>query len=161
MPGGSIVSYVATADRYDAMTYRTCGRSGLALPALSLGLWHNFGDIAPMTTQRSMVHTAFDLANNHFDLANNHGPPFGTAEINFEIARRRGQSLAQMALAWVLRDPRVTTTLIGASSAEQIRENVAVLGNLAFAPEELAEIDRHAVEGGVNLWARPSTDQRP
>jgi L-glyceraldehyde 3-phosphate reductase len=77
-----------------------------------------------------------------------------------EVARRRGQSLAQMALAWVLRDPRVTTTLIGASSAQQVRENVAALGNLAFSPEELAEIDRHAVEGGVNLWARPSTDQR-
>jgi L-glyceraldehyde 3-phosphate reductase len=78
-----------------------------------------------------------------------------------DIARRRGQSLAQMALAWVLRDPRVTTTLIGASSPDQIRENVAALANLSFTPEELAEIDRHAVEGGVNLWERPSTDQRP
>ena len=76
------------------------------------------------------------------------------------IARRRGQSLAQMALAWVLRDPRVTTTLIGASSPEQIRENVGALANLAFSAEELAEIDRHAVEGGVNLWEKPSTDQR-
>jgi L-glyceraldehyde 3-phosphate reductase len=77
-----------------------------------------------------------------------------------EIAKRRGQSLAQMALAWVLRDPRVTTTLIGASSPEQIRENVGALANLAFAAEELAEIDRYAVEGGVNLWEKPSTDQR-
>ena len=78
-----------------------------------------------------------------------------------EIAGRRGQSLAQMALAWVLRDPRVTTTLIGASSPAQIRENVGVLANLDFTPDELAEIDQHAVESGVNLWDKPSTDQRP
>ena len=77
-----------------------------------------------------------------------------------EIAGRRGQSLAQMALAWVLRDARVTTTLIGASSPAQIRENVGALANLGFSAEELAEIDRHAVEGGVDLWEKPSTDQR-
>ncbi len=65
-----------------------------------------------------------------------------------------------MAYAWVLRDPRVTTTLIGASSPEQVRENVAVVGKLGFTPDELAEIDKHAVEGGVNLWEKPSTDQR-
>ena len=66
-----------------------------------------------------------------------------------------------MAYAWVLRDPRVTTTLIGASSPEQVRENVGALANLTFTPDELAEIDRHAVESGVNLWEKPSTDQRP
>ena len=77
-----------------------------------------------------------------------------------DIARRRGQSLAQMAYAWVLRDPRVTTTLIGASSPEQIRENVGALANLDFSADELAEIDRYAVESGVNLWEKPSTDQR-
>ena len=77
-----------------------------------------------------------------------------------EIAKRRGQSLAQMAYAWVLRDPRVTTTLIGASTPEQVRENVGALANLAFSPEELAEIDRYAVESGVNLWDKSSTDQR-
>ena len=77
-----------------------------------------------------------------------------------EIAGRRGQSLAQMAHAWVLRDPRVTTSLVGASSPEQIRENVGAIENLAFSPEELAEIDKHAVESGVNLWEKPSTDQR-
>jgi L-glyceraldehyde 3-phosphate reductase len=77
-----------------------------------------------------------------------------------EIARRRGQTLAQMAYAWVLRDPRVTTTLIGASSSGQVRENVAGLANLAFSPDELAEIDQYAVEGGVNLWEKPSTEQR-
>jgi L-glyceraldehyde 3-phosphate reductase len=78
-----------------------------------------------------------------------------------EIARKRGQTLPQMALAWVLRDPRVTTTLIGASSAAQIKENVSALARLDFTAEELAEIDRYAVESGVNLWEKPSTDQRP
>jgi L-glyceraldehyde 3-phosphate reductase len=346
------VTYVPSPTRYDAMTYRFCGRSGLQLPALSLGLWHNFGDTTPLSRQREMVVTAFDLGITHFDLANNYGPPYGTAEINFgrilredlaayrdemiisskagwdmwpgpygqgggsrkyvlasldqslrrvgvdyfdifyshrfdadtpleetagalatavrsgkalyvgissysagktremaallraegvpllihqpsynlfnrwvepdlldvleetgagmiaftalaqglltdkylggvpadarpnrpggesfepsmlsegnlarvralnDIAHRRGQSLAQMALAWVLRDPRVTTTLIGASSPAQIRENVGALEKLSFSPDELAEIDRYAVEGGVNLWQKPSTDQR-
>jgi L-glyceraldehyde 3-phosphate reductase len=74
------------------------------------------------------------------------------------IAQRRGQSLAQMALAWVLRDPRVTTTLIGASSAAQIRENVGALKNLSFTAQELAEIDQHASEGGVDLWRAPASD---
>jgi L-glyceraldehyde 3-phosphate reductase len=77
-----------------------------------------------------------------------------------EIAQRRGQSLAQMALAWALRDPRVTSVLIGASKPEQLRENVGALANLSFTKEELTEIDRHATEGGVNLWEKPSTDQR-
>jgi L-glyceraldehyde 3-phosphate reductase len=335
------------------MTYRFCGRSGLKLPLLSLGLWHNFGDTTPLSTQREMVHAAFDLGITHFDLANNYGPPYGSAESNFGrilaedlkayrdeliisskagwdmwpgpygqgggsrkyvlasldqslkrlgldyvdifyshrfdpdtpleetmsalatavqqgkalyvglssysaqktreavkllrqwnipclihqpsynmlnrwieqellgtledlglgciaftalaqgllsdkylngvpqdarinrpgggslkhahlsadnlarvkalngIAQRRGQSLAQMALAWVLRDPRVTTTLIGASSVAQIKENVAALSQLTFSKDELAEIDRHAQEGGINLWEKPSTDQRP
>jgi L-glyceraldehyde 3-phosphate reductase len=346
------MTYLPARDRYDAMTYRFCGRSGLQLPLLSLGLWHNFGDTTPLAKQRAMVHAAFDLGITHFDLANNYGPPYGSAEVNFgrilredlaahrdelvisskagwdmwpgpygqgggsrkyvlasldqslrrvgveyfdifyshrfdadtppeetmgalasavhagkalyvgissysaratreaaailraegvpllihqpsynlfnrwvepdlldaleelgagmiaftalaqglltdkyldgipadarinrpggdsmsrdmlseanlarvrglnEIARRRGQSLAQMAYAWVLRDPRVTTTLIGASSPEQITENVAALANLDFSADELAEIDRYAVEGGVNLWEKPSTDQR-
>lgn len=340
-------------DRYDTMSYASCGRSGLQLPRISLGLWHNFGDATPASLQREMVTTAFDLGITHFDLANNYGPPYGSAEVNFgrilredlaahrdelvisskagwdmwpgpygqgggsrkyvlasldqslrrvgvdyfdifyshrfdldtpleetmgalahavragkalyvgissysagktreaaallraegvpllihqpsysllnrwvepdlldalgelgvgmiaftalaqglltdkyldgipadarvnrpggdsfsrsmltadnlgrvralnDIARRRGQSLAQMALAWVLRDARVTSTLVGASSPGQIRDNVASLANLSFTPEELSEIDRHAVEGGVNLWQRPSTDQRP
>ena len=347
------MSYHPAPERYDSMPYAQCGRSGLQLPRISLGLWHNFGDTTPASLQREMVTTAFDLGITHFDLANNYGPPYGSAEVNFgrilredlgahrdelvisskagwdmwpgpygqgggsrkyvlasldqslrrvgveyfdifyshrfdpdaplaetmgalahavrqgkalyvgissysaaktreaaailraegvpllihqpsynllnrwveaelldtlaevgagmiaftalaqglltdkylggipadarinrpgggslqasmlseqnlarvralnEIARRRGQSLAQMALAWVLRDPRVTTTLIGASSPAQIRENVGALACLDFAPEELAEIDRFAVEGGINLWERPSTDQRP
>jgi L-glyceraldehyde 3-phosphate reductase len=346
------MTYAPDPDRYATMPYRFCGRSGLKLPVLSLGLWHNFGDTTPMSVQREMVHTAFDLGITHFDLANNYGPPFGSAEVNFgrilredlaahrdeliisskagwgmwagpygqggggrkhvlasldqslrrvgveyfdifyshrfdietpleetmgalahavhqgkalyvgissysavktreaaaqlkaegvqllihqpsynlfnrwvepdlldavgdlgagmiafttlaqgllttkyldgipdnarinrpggdsfpksvlteenlarvralnEIAARRGQSLAQMAHAWVLRDPRVTTSLVGASSPEQIRENVGAIANLAFTPDELAEIDRHAVESGVNLWTKPATDQR-
>jgi L-glyceraldehyde 3-phosphate reductase len=338
--------------RYDRMPYRACGRSGLQLPLLSLGLWHNFGDSTPFDLQRDMVRTAFDLGITHFDLANNYGPPAGSSETNFgrllksdlkahrdeliistkagwqmwpgpygrgggsrkyvlasldqslrrlgvdyvdifyshrfdadtpleetamalasavrqgkalyvglssysaaktaemaellfsqgvpclihqpsynlfnrwiekdlldtlvaegmgcitftalaqglltdkylggtpqnsrinrpggaslspdhlsaenlakvralnDIARDRDQSLAQMALAWVLRDKRVTSTLIGASSAAQIRENVAALDKLEFSTDELAVIDRYAQEGGVDLWRLPSTDQR-
>ncbi|KVE02838.1 L-glyceraldehyde 3-phosphate reductase [Burkholderia anthina] len=345
------MAYEAASERYADMQYRTCGKSGLKLPALSLGLWHNFGDSTPISTQREILRTAFDLGINHFDLANNYGPPYGSAETNFgrllkedfrpyrdellistkagwdmwpgpygsgggsrkyvlasldqslqrmgldyvdifyshrfdahtpleetagalasavqqgkalyigissysaaktremadllaqykvpllihqpsynllnrwierdllgtlddvgagsiaftplaqglltskylngvpadarvnkpgggslkqehlsadnlehvrklnAIAERRGQSLAQMALAWVLRDGRVTSALIGASRAEQVRENVGALKNLAFSAEELAEIDRYATEGGINLWEKPSTDQ--
>jgi L-glyceraldehyde 3-phosphate reductase len=347
------MSYVAGADRYEKMVYRQCGKSGLKLPLLSLGLWHNFGDSSPATNQRALLTTAFDLGITHFDLANNYGPPYGSAEINFgrilredlaayrdeliistkagwdmwpgpygqgggsrkyvlasldqslrrlgldyvdifyshrfdvdtpleetmgalatavqqgkalhvgissysaektkvaadllrsghapclihqpaynmfnrwierglldtleregigciaftplaqglltnkylrgipedsrvnrpgggslgreqlsaenvaraqaldEIARGRGQSLAQMALAWTLRDPRVTSAVIGASHPEQIRENVAALARLEFSPAELSAIDEHAQEGNVNLWKKPSTDQRP
>jgi len=75
--------YRARDDRYDAMTYRRAGRSGLGLPALSLGLWHNFGDGTPLATQRAIVRRAFDLGVTHFDLANNYGPPYGSAEENF------------------------------------------------------------------------------
>jgi len=347
------MSYVAAADRYEKMVYRQCGKSGLKLPLLSLGLWHNFGDSTPAATQRAMLTTAFDLGITHFDLANNYGPPYGSAETNFgrimredlaayrdeliistkagwdmwpgpygqgggsrkyvlasldqslrrlgldyvdifyshrfdvdtpleetmgalatavqqgkalhvgissysaektkvaadllrswkipclihqpsynmfnrwierglldaleqegigciaftplaqglltskyltgipedsrvnrpgggslgaeqlspdniararaldEIARARGQSLAQMALAWVLRDPRVTSALIGASKPDQIRENVAALARLDFSAAELSAIDEYAHEGNVNLWKKPSTDQRP
>jgi L-glyceraldehyde 3-phosphate reductase len=75
------------------------------------------------------------------------------------MALTRGQSLAQMATAWVLRDKRVTSALIGASSAAQIVELVGALKQLAFSPQELAAIDQHAMEGGINLWQKPSTDQ--
>ncbi|KVL40174.1 L-glyceraldehyde 3-phosphate reductase [Burkholderia territorii] len=345
------MAYEAASERYADMQYRTCGKSGLKLPALSLGLWHNFGDSTPIATQREILRTAFDLGINHFDLANNYGPPYGSAETNFGrllkedfrpyrdellistkagwdmwpgpygsgggsrkyvlasldqslqrmgldyvdifyshrfdahtpleetagalasavqqgkalyigissysaaktremaellaqykvpllihqpsynmlnrwiepdllgtlddigagsiaftplaqglltskylngvpadarvnkpgggslkqehlsadnlehvrklngIAQRRGQSLAQMALAWVLRNGRVTSALIGASRAEQVRENVGALKNLDFSADELAEIDRYATEGGINLWEKPSTDQ--
>jgi L-glyceraldehyde 3-phosphate reductase len=346
------MSYIADSHRYETMTYRQCGKSGLKLPLLSLGLWHNFGDTALFSVQREMLRTAFDLGITHFDLANNYGPPFGSAELNFgrhfkddfvpyrdeliistkagwdmwpgpygqgggsrkyvlasldqslkrmgldyvdifyshrfdadtpleetmgalatavqqgkalyvgissysasktreaaallrdhkvpllihqpsynmlnrwiekdlldalakegagcipfsalaqglltdkylngipanarvnrpggdtlrsehlsdeniarvrglnEIAKARGQSLAQMAVAWVLRDPRITTALIGASSAQQIKDNVGALKNLKFSAAELAGIDKYAQEGHLNLWEKPSTDQR-
>lgn len=77
------MTYLAASDRYDAMDYRRVGRSGLKLPALSLGLWHNFGHDRPLETQRAIVRRAFDLGITHFDLANNYGPPAGSAEENF------------------------------------------------------------------------------
>jgi L-glyceraldehyde 3-phosphate reductase len=84
------MSYSADPHRYAGrLPYRVCGRSGLKLPAVSLGLWHNFGDATPLETQRQMLRTAFDLGITHFDLANNYGPPYGSAEINFGEHLRR------------------------------------------------------------------------
>ncbi|MBQ8186603.1 MAG: aldo/keto reductase, partial [Clostridia bacterium] len=77
------VPYTPADDRYSKMPYRRCGRSGLKLPAISLGLWHNFGDITPFGTQKKILRTAFDNGITHFDLANNYGPPYGEAERNF------------------------------------------------------------------------------
>lgn len=83
------MTYIPAQTRYDAMTYRRCGRSGLMLPALSLGLWHNFGEITPLGTQRQILCTAFDHGITHFDLANNYGPPYGEAERSFGIHMKR------------------------------------------------------------------------
>jgi L-glyceraldehyde 3-phosphate reductase len=77
------MTYVAASDRYDTMLYRRCGRSGIKLPAISLGLWHNFGFGRPIEGQRDILRRAFDLGVTHFDLANNYGPPYGSAEENF------------------------------------------------------------------------------
>src|SRR4051812_38677446 len=77
------MTYVAAEDRYDSMTYRRCGRSGVDLPLISLGLWNNFGDDKPLQVQRAIVQRAFDLGITHIDLANNYGPPPGAAELNF------------------------------------------------------------------------------
>ena len=341
------LDYLAAADRYDAgMVWRRCGRSGLDLPAISLGLWHNFGDDVPIERQQAILRRAFDRGVTHFDLANNYGPPYGSAERNFgtllrrdflpyrdelvisskagydmwpgpygqgggsrkyliasaeqslrrmgldyvdifyshrfdettpleetmgaldslvrqgkalyvgissysgprtreaiailrdlgtpllihqpsysmlnrwieedlldvlgeegvgciafsplaqgmltdkylggipegsraaqdkslapdllteeslthvralnEIATGRGQSLAQMALAWALRDDRVTSVLIGASSVEQLDDSLGALERLEFSAEELERIDGHAVDAGINLWKRSS-----
>ena len=340
------MSFSPDPQRYDSMKYNRCGRSGLKLPAVSLGLWHNFGDDAPTDNGRAMCRRAFDLGITHFDLANNYGPPPGSAERKFgemlrtdfaglrdemvistkagypmwpgpygewgsrkyllssldqslkrmgldyvdifyshrfdpetpleetmgaldsavrqgkalyvglssynsqrtkeaaailrdlgtpciihqpsysmlnrwteedglfdrlekegigciafsplaqgmlstkylggvpedsraaagkslrktflndetlsriralnAVAERRGQSLAQMAIAWVLRDSRVTSALIGASRVSQIEELVKALDNASFSDEELAEIDGHARDSGINLWARSS-----
>src|SRR6202035_2676445 len=77
------MTYLAAQDRYNQLPYRRCGRSGLDLPEVSLGLWQNFGDDRPIDTQRAILRRAFDLGVTHFDLANNYGPPYGSAEINF------------------------------------------------------------------------------
>ena len=342
------MAYTAADDRYDSMTYRRTGRSGLDLPAVSLGLWHNFGDDVPLDRQRAILRRAFDLGVTHFDLANNYGPPYGSAETNFGrhlrddfrpyrdelvvstkagydmwpgpygqggggrkyvlssldqslgrmgleyvdvfyshrpdpttpleetmgalhsavqagkalyvgissyspedtakaaeiladlgtpllihqpsysmlnrwveteglldtledvgagciafsplaqgmltskyldgvpegsrasqdkslstdllteealghvraldgIAEKRGQSLAQMALAWALRDPRVTSVLAGASSVGQLEQNVGALERLDFSDDELAAIEQHAVDSGIDLWEAPRT----
>ncbi|HKV30218.1 MAG TPA: L-glyceraldehyde 3-phosphate reductase [Candidatus Dormibacteraeota bacterium] len=334
-------------DRYARMAYRRTGRSGLLLPAITLGLWQNFGGDRPIETQRAIIRRAFDLGITHFDLANNYGPPYGSAEENFgrilqadlagrrdqlvistkagydmwpgpygiwgsrkyllasldqslhrmgleyvdifyshrfdpqtpleetmgaldtavrqgkalyvgissysagrtkeaadilrrlgtpllihqpsysmvnrwiekdlldvlspegigcitfsplaqglltdrylkgipagsrasrpgsfsqdlltdeslakvralnQIAQRRGQTLAQMALAWTLRDPRVTSTLVGASSVAQLEQNVGALDKLQFSPDELREIDRYATDSGIDLWAASSRE---
>jgi L-glyceraldehyde 3-phosphate reductase len=341
------MTYVAREDRYERMPYRRSGRSGLLLPAISLGLWHNFGHDRPLETQRAILRRAFDRGITHFDLANNYGPPYGSAEESFgrlfcadftpyrdelivsskagydmwpgpygewgsrkyllasldqslgrmgldyvdlfyshrfdpetpleetmgaldtavrqgkalyvgissysaaktaeaaailrelrtpfvihqpsysmlnrwieddlldmleelglgcivfsplaqgmltdkylegipegsrasrdstlspelltdealekirglnELARRRGQTLAQLALAWTLRDHRVTSALVGASSVEQLDDNIAALDNLDFSDEELTEIDRYATDSGINLWAASSRE---
>jgi L-glyceraldehyde 3-phosphate reductase len=338
--------FLPTAGRYEEMPYRRCGRSGLRLPAISLGLWQNFGDDRPLRDSRAILRRAFDLGITHFDLANNYGPPYGSAESNFgrifaedfrpyrdelvistkagwdmwpgpygeygsrkyllasldrslqrmglehveifyshrfdpdtpleetmgaldsavragkaryvgissygpkrteeaarilrelgtpllihqpsysllnrwieeqlldvleregvgaivfsplaqglltdkylhgvqedsrvrrgnyfsaeliseenlarvralnEIAGRRGQTLAQMAIAWALRDGRVTSALLGASSVQQLEQNVAALQQLDFDADQLSEIDRYAQEGGINLWADSSS----
>ncbi len=342
------LDYTAAADRYDAgMAYRRVGVSGLDLPAISLGLWHNFGDDVPLERQQAVLRRAFDRGVTHVDLANNYGPPYGSAERNFgallardfrpyrdelvisskagydmwpgpygqgggsrkyvvasceqslrrmgldyvdifyshrfdpdtpleetmgaldslvrsgkalyvgissysaertreaaailrdlgtpllihqpsysmlnrwveeglldaladtgtgciafsplaqgmltskylhgipegsraaqdksldpglltedalehvralnEMAEGRGQTLAQMAIAWVLRDPRVTSALVGASSVRQLDDSLDAVRNLTFTDDELAAIDRHAVESGINLW-KPSSD---
>jgi L-glyceraldehyde 3-phosphate reductase len=339
------MTYVPADGRYERMTYRRSGRSGLQLPAVSLGLWQNFGHDRPLDTSRAIVRRAFDLGVTHFDLANNYGPPYGSAEENFgrlthddlrpyrdelvistkagydmwpgpygewgsrkyllasldqslrrmgleyvdifyshrfdpetpleetmgalatavqqgkalyvgissysaektreaarilrdlgvallihqpsysmlnrwiepelldtleelgvgcigfsplaqgmltdkylhgipegsrasrdgslspklltdeamekiralnEIAQGRGQTLAQLALAWTLRDPRMTSTLVGASSVEQLESNVAAIDNLDFTDDELAEIDRYATDAQINIWAKSS-----
>ncbi|MBE5807071.1 MAG: L-glyceraldehyde 3-phosphate reductase [Clostridiales bacterium] len=79
------MTYIPSPARYDDMVYRRCGRSGLMLPAISLGLWHNFGDITPFGVQQSILRAAFDAGITHFDLANNYGPPYGEAERNFGV----------------------------------------------------------------------------
>jgi L-glyceraldehyde 3-phosphate reductase len=342
------MTYTPAPERYDRMLYNRCGRSGLLLPAISLGLWWNFGDDRLFDTSRAIIRRAFDLGITHFDLANNYGPPYGSAEENFgrllqhdlrpfrdelvvstkagwdmwpgpygqgggsrkyllasldqslerlgldyvdifyshrfdpetpleetmgaldtavrqgkalyagissysaaktreaaailgelgtpllinqpsysmlnrwiepdlldalgelgigcivfsplaqgmltdkylggipqgsrasrptslspdlltdealekiraldEIARGRGQSLAQMALAWTLRDARVTSALIGASSVAQLEDNVAALDNLEFTDDELEEIDRYATDSSINIWAASSRE---
>ena len=108
------MTYVAAEDRYDSMPYRRCGRSGIKLPAISLGLWNRFGDDTPIQNQRAIIRRAFDLGITHIDLANNYGPPYGSAESNFgrDLARgpaplpRRADHLDQGRLRHVARPVR-------------------------------------------------------
>ena len=93
-----MTSYAPAADRYETMQYRRCGRSGLRLPALSLGLWHNFGHDRPYAKSRELVRRAFDLGITHFDLANNYGTPYGSAEETFGRIMR--DDLARTATSW-------------------------------------------------------------
>ena len=101
-----MTSYLPAADRYDSMPYRRCGRSGLLLPAISLGLWQNFGEDRPLETQRAIVRRAFDLGITHFDLANNYGPPYGSAETNFgqllrsDFGSRRDELVISTKAGW-------------------------------------------------------------
>ena len=83
------MTHIAAPDRYQSMTYRRVGQSGVKLPLISLGLWHNFGDVNPLDTQRAILRRAFDLGICHFDLANNYGPPYGSAEANFGTILRQ------------------------------------------------------------------------
>src|SRR5881296_2682491 len=99
------MSYLAAEERYDRMLYRRCGRSGLKLPAVSLGLWQNFGDDRPLDSSRAILRRAFDLGITHFDLANNYGPPYGTAETNF------GRIMAEDLRPW--RDELIISTKAG------------------------------------------------
>src|SRR3712207_3917151 len=100
------MSYVPSADRYAAMTYRRCGRSGVQLPAISLGLWHNFGEDRPLEQQRAILRRACDRGVCHFDLANNYGPPYGSAEENFgrilrtDFAAHRDELIISTKAGW-------------------------------------------------------------
>ena len=102
--------YMANEKRYDAMQYNRCGRSGLKLPAVSLGLWHNFGSNAGFDNMQAMCYTAFDNGITHFDLANNYGPVYGAAEENFgrillSPSKAKSQSLARSPIMTMRRSP--------------------------------------------------------
>ena len=118
--------YTADEKRYDTMRYNRCGRSGLKLPVVSLGLWHNFGDFSSYDNMKQMCFTAFDNGITHFDLANNYGPESGAAE---------------MALSWILKDGIVTTVLAGASKTSQIPDNIKAVENTDFSDEEIKKIN--------------------
>jgi aryl-alcohol dehydrogenase-like predicted oxidoreductase len=118
--------------RYDGrMPYRRCGRSGLDLPAISLGLWQNFGGVDVFETGRAILRRAFDLGVSHFDLANNYGPPYGSAEENFG--------------RWMAED-------IGARTVEQLEDSLGALRRLDFTAEELERIDHFATDAGIDIW---------
>jgi L-glyceraldehyde 3-phosphate reductase len=136
------MTYSAASDRYDRMLYNRCGRSGLQLPAISLGLWWNFGDDRPIDTSRAIIRRAFDLGITHFDLANNYGPPYGSAEETFgqilrkDLARRRDEIVvstkeAQRLLLALARQPFVHSLVYPLQGAvDRDRRRLEHLGGL-------------------------------
>jgi aryl-alcohol dehydrogenase-like predicted oxidoreductase len=157
--------WCAARARYNAMPYRRVGDPGLLLPAISLGLWYNFGekqhgcDRVHCTDARAADRPLPAKPADEVSRAARPtlDPAVVTATVRQQlqglarIAERRGQSLAQMALAWVLRNSTVASTLVGASSVLQLRENLGALENLHFTSEELAEIDRHTAGPPIDL----------
>jgi aryl-alcohol dehydrogenase-like predicted oxidoreductase len=144
-PSLGLSHYVPAVDRYERGRFRRCGRNGMELPLISLGLWQNFGDDRPLANSRAILRRAFDRGITHFDLANNYGPPYGSAEKNF------GRIFADDFRPY--RDELVIST----SSVEQLEQNMAALDHLDFEADELEEIDRYAVEGHINIWKPSST----
>ncbi len=125
-----MIDYRPKANRYEQIPYHRCGKSGLMLPALSLGLWHNFRNTPPMATQQSILCKGFDLGITHFDLANNYGSPYGEAERNFVIHMDR---------TWI--PHRGTHGRTGSNRPAQVEENVRALSYPALSAEELSEIE--------------------
>ena len=134
--------------RYDTIVYNRCGKSDLKLPVVSLGLWHNFGDTSVYENMKQMCFTAFDNGITHFDLDGRFlnetaltSEKLSQIQALNEIAMERGQTLAEMALSWILKDDKVTSVLIGASKPEQILDNIKIIGHTDFSDEELKKID--------------------
>jgi hypothetical protein len=138
------MTYIAAENRYDVVPYRRVGRSGLVLPALSLGLWHNFGDSTPVETQRAMLRTAFDHGINHFDLANNYGPPYGSAETNFgrllkeDFQQYRDELIISTKAGWDMwpgpYGQRLTQIRAGKSRSEPAAHGPGLRRHLLFPP---------------------------
>ena len=178
------MSYTAADDRYDVQPYRRCGRSGLQLPAVSLGFWHNFGDDKPLETQRAIMRRAFDLGVTHFDLANNYGPPYGSAESNvgrilaedFAALPRRAGDLHQGRLGHVarpVRQPRLAQVPdrqprpVAAAARARLRRHLLPPptrpGHAAGGDDGGAGLDRPGGQGALRrglLLFRPSTPPR-
>ena len=142
--------YSPAPGRYDVMDYRRCGRSGVKIPALTLGMWHNFGSCKPMQDIKAMAHYAFDNgipADSRMargtTLKEEVLTPTMLSSLHelADMAAQRGQSLAQMALAWLLDDARVTSVIIGASSVGQIEDNLKALAGTGFSADERRRIE--------------------
>ena len=156
--------FVAAPDRYTDRIYRRSGRSGLKLPAISLGLWQNFGADRRLGASRTY------LAGVPRDSRASRGGTLRAERLSpqmlekarslADLASRRGQTLAQMALAWVLRDPRMTSALIGASSVAQLEENLGALADVVLPPEDPTEIEQIlASTPAVQPMEQPTLEQ--